>query len=437
MRSVTAKRQGARSGVVRAAVLGIALMMGVLWYLGDPGQVHACLCVGPGTLSGELEKSSAVFAGKVISRHPYNLKAALASPVDHTTVGFEVSAVWKGTVHEEMYITTAPSAGACGFFFHEGEEYIVFAHRSAYAEGGYNVGICSLTGLLSRAQEYTDALGKGDAPQAGIGGPAPKELLDTVRDGPEVHLTFDFESGAQGWKVGFADLPVKFDQSIYELKHGRGPLPDGLGGSGIYVQGHNRSDDLFMFLKKRVGGLRPNTSYVVSVSIDLATNVPAGLVGIGGAPGESVFVKAGASTIEPTVEEGDNQHLRMNIDKGNQSRGGESMVVLGNVAHPEIRGSEYRIKTLDNSDAPLMVETDSEGQVWLIAGTDSGFEGLTALYYSRINYTLDIVEPPATGGYVPPVWAVALAVGAGAILAAGGLGLMVLPTALRRLPPKR
>ena len=42
----------------------------------------------------------------------------------------------------------------------------------------------------------------------------------------------------------------------------------------------------------------------------------------------------------------------MNIDKGNQSNGGESMVVLGNVAHPEIAGREYRIKTLDNMDLP-------------------------------------------------------------------------------------
>ena len=40
------------------------------------------------------------------------------------------------------------------------------------------------------------------------------------------------------------------DQSIFELDHGHHPLPDGLQGSGIYVQGHNRSDDLFMFLKK-------------------------------------------------------------------------------------------------------------------------------------------------------------------------------------------
>ena len=196
--------------------------------------------------------------------------------------------------------------------------------------------------------------------------------------------------------VGFADLPVDYDQSIYELDHAHRPLPYGLEGSGIYVQGHNRSDDLFMFLKRRVGGLRPGAEYKVFASVDLATNVPAGSVGIGGSPGESVFVKAGASAVEPVTAVDDNRYLRMNIDKGNQSRGGEAMVVIGNVAHPDVVDREYHIKTLDNANMPLTVNADEEGRVWLIVGTDSGFEGLSTFYYSRISYRLSIMEPQVT-----------------------------------------
>ena len=225
--------------------------------------------------------------------------------------------------------------------------------------------------------------------------------LTLAQDGTPVKFTFDFETGAQRWTVGFADLPVDYDQSIYELAHEHRPLPDGLEGSGIHVQGHNRSDDLFMFLKRQVDGLMPDTEYAVSVTVDLATNVAAGLVGIGGSPGESVFVKAGASRVEPVALEDGNRHLRMNIDKGNQSRGGESMVVLGNVAHPEVVNTEYRVKTLDNADLPFMVSTDGEGRVWLIVGTDSGFEGLTSLYYARVSYTLDPVKPPSDGESTP------------------------------------
>ena len=106
------------------------------------------------------------------------------------------------------------------------------------------------------------------------------------------------------------------------------------------------------------------------------------------------------------------------------------MVVLGNVATGELVNREYRIKTLDNVDLPLSVATDGEGRVWLIVGTDSGFEGLSAFYYSRISYTLSIVEPPNTGGCKPPVWAVVLVAGIGVALA--GLGLMAMHLRTRR-----
>ena len=176
-----AKRPCVGPTVVSVSVVSLALMVSVLWLLGDPGQVHACKCAEPGTPSEELEKFSAVFAGRAVSiQHSYDPKAASVSPEDRTTVGFEVSAVWKGTVHEDIYITTPPNGGSCGFTFVEGEEYIVYGHDSNYADGGYTVGICSRTALLGQAQADIDALGEGNAPQAGTGGPAPEQPQDTA-----------------------------------------------------------------------------------------------------------------------------------------------------------------------------------------------------------------------------------------------------------------
>lgn len=211
----------------------------------------------------------------------------------------------------------------------------------------------------------------------------------------EAEFSFTFQSDAEGWTAGFADLPANFEPSIYELDSGYRPLPPGLEGNGLYIQGHNRSDDLFMFFKRRIDGLQADATYEVFASLDLATNILSNTFGIGGSPGESVYVKAGASTIEP-VSEGEN--LRLNIDKGNQSNGGASMVVIGNVAHPEVIGREFRLKSLDNADNPVNVTTDSKGGLWLIVGTDdSGFEGLSTFYYARIAYTLKIVESPNSG----------------------------------------
>ena len=73
------------------------------------------------------------------------------------------------------------------------------------------------------------------------------------------------------------------------------------------------------------------------------------------------------------------------------------MVVIGNVAHPEVSGEEFRLKALDNADNPVNVTTDSKGGLWLIVGTDSGYEGLSTFYYARIAYTLKIVESPNSG----------------------------------------
>ncbi|MXW63116.1 MAG: hypothetical protein F4003_15265 [Acidimicrobiaceae bacterium] len=223
------------------------------------------------------------------------------------------------------------------------------------------------------------------------GGPEENPENPDVGDN-STKFEFDFETGLEGWTVDFADLPVNYDQSIYELDGGHRALPDDLAGAGVYVQGHNRSDDLFMYLKRRADGLQPGVLYGVEISIDFATNVPLATIGIGGSPGSSVFVKAGASTIEPSASPGTNEHLRMNIDKGNQARGGSAMAVIGDLAHPDVVDDEYRNKSLSIGPSVLTVETDDDGSVWLIVGTDSGFEGLTRLYYDRIAYTLTRVD---------------------------------------------
>lgn len=212
----------------------------------------------------------------------------------------------------------------------------------------------------------------------------------------EYQFEYDFEENEQGWVTDFADLPADFDPAIYELDSGWGELPSGLEGNAIYLSGHNRSDDLFMFLKVQVDGLKPDTIYQVFFSIDLASNTPEGLMGIGGSPGESVFVKAGAVNYEPEVVEESDGWLRMNIDKGNQASEGEDMINLGTISNPNIdldtyTGEEYALMTLTSDGRLFEVVSDEQGNAWLIAGTDSGFEGLTKVYYDKISVQLSEV----------------------------------------------
>ncbi|MXX53169.1 MAG: hypothetical protein F4Z35_04320 [Dehalococcoidia bacterium] len=171
MRAARARRQKRWLEAVSPVLLSSALIVGVLWTLGNPGPVQACKCAQPGSPSEELEKFSAVFAGRVVLiQHSYDPEGVSVSSEDRTTVGIEVSAVWKGIVHEDMYITTPPTGGSCGFDFIEGEDYIIYAYDSPYADSGYTVGICSRTALTGEAQEDLGILGEGHAPQLGTSG---------------------------------------------------------------------------------------------------------------------------------------------------------------------------------------------------------------------------------------------------------------------------
>ena len=160
-------------------ILSVALALGFVGILVSVGQVYACKCAQPGSPTEELGKFDAVFSGRVFFvQHSYNPDAKTVTREDRSTIGFEVSTVWKGEVHETMYITTPPTGGSCGYTFVEGEEYIVYASDSHYGDDSYTASICSRTALLGEAQADLDALGDGEAPRAGVKGPAPVESED-------------------------------------------------------------------------------------------------------------------------------------------------------------------------------------------------------------------------------------------------------------------
>lgn len=214
----------------------------------------------------------------------------------------------------------------------------------------------------------------------------------SIDDDPSVSVftaSFDFSESLDDWQADFVDLPAGEDDSaFYELKFAYTTLPQNLGGkNSIMLSGNNHSDDLFMFIKRKVSGLVPNTTYTLVFEVELASNAPQGSVGAGGSPGGSVFLKAGASKIEPvkTVEDG---RWVLNIDKGNQSSHGQNAIMLGDIAIPP-NSTDYTIISRSNvasSSTPVfMAQTNSAGEIWLMVGTDSGFEGVTTLYYTKIN----------------------------------------------------
>nr|CAA9250757.1 hypothetical protein AVDCRST_MAG63-1909 [uncultured Armatimonadetes bacterium] len=65
-----------------------------------------------------MRSASAVFAGTVLS------VTALGNA---KTVVFAVERTWKGAASSTMVVSTADSTGACGYSFHTGQRYLVYA----------------------------------------------------------------------------------------------------------------------------------------------------------------------------------------------------------------------------------------------------------------------------------------------------------------------
>ena len=201
----------------------------------------------------------------------------------------------------------------------------------------------------------------------------------------EIHtVRFDFDTDTWGFVADFADYPPA-DADIYMLTSGHRRLPAPLDSeSGLFISGVNRSDDLFMFFKAAVGGLVPGARYAVTAGAEIATEVPAGCFGVGGAPGESVWIKVGVSDEEPLPALEDDW-LRMNIDVGVQSNSGENAQVLGNVANSRDceQPPQWEHKSFPAQSISEPVTASPDGRVWLLVGVDSGFESRTQIFFTK------------------------------------------------------
>jgi hypothetical protein len=207
-----------------------------------------------------------------------------------------------------------------------------------------------------------------------------------------IELTYDFSTGFQGWEAAFADYPVG-KEAEWGLNASLATLPSPLETTrrAILLTGVNHSDDLFMYITRGVEDLVPNGRYALRFRVALATNAPRGCVGVGGAPGEAVVLKVGASAAEPQRVVDAAQYYRTNFDYGAQLAGGRDVSPIGNLANSNENclSPRYELKEFDSGPTPLTYAADANGRLWLIVGIDSGFEGTTAAYIASVRVEID------------------------------------------------
>lgn len=200
----------------------------------------------------------------------------------------------------------------------------------------------------------------------------------------ENRAVFDFETDGCGFMPIYADYPGgEGVEEFYELRHGHEKVPIDGAGKDLFLSGNNHSDDLFMGYYKELTDFRPGQLYAFHVTFRLATNVDGGTIGVGGSPGTSVYVKGGVAMEKPERVSDELGYYRLNLDKANQGQGGTDLALLGNLEKPEtLRPGEYEWKEF-SFDA--QARADAEGRLWLVLGTDSGFEAVSSYYLDDIS----------------------------------------------------
>jgi hypothetical protein len=199
-------------------------------------------------------------------------------------------------------------------------------------------------------------------------------------------FSYEFSSGYDGWTGGFADWNPPYEDNDWDFVFERTnmPMPLNTDEFGVKVAGTNLSDDLFIFMKQKVSGLQPNTTYKLIFTIELASDTPTGQMGVGGPP-DAVWVKAGATITEPdTIYDPVLNIYRMNIDIGDQINSGADMINIGSIGVNDDT-TEFTLISRSNASSPFTVRTNDAGEVWVIIGTDSGFESRTTVYYYKIQ----------------------------------------------------
>lgn len=204
-----------------------------------------------------------------------------------------------------------------------------------------------------------------------------------------VTINHNFNTSTADWIGGFADYPEGVEEEWgFSVTHAHLPAPLDTTRKGVRISGSNHSDDLFMYLTRKVQLGVPNQLYNGKFEVQFATNAAEGSVGVGGSPAHSVYMGVGLASQEPKkVLDSTDGHYRMNISKIQQATDGEDMKVIGDVSN----GKSEPGYTLVTRTGEFTGKTDSQGNLWVIVGTDSGFEAVTTLYYTRIKVELRAV----------------------------------------------
>ena len=200
-------------------------------------------------------------------------------------------------------------------------------------------------------------------------------------------INYSFAQNTDGWDVGSSDYSTLTKPTDVEQVHAVVPIPGA--SKALYMGATNLSDDLLLYTTRKITGLIPNAKYRGSFTVAFASDAPAGCAGVGGSPGESVWLIGAVSGTKPENRQ-TNEDFRLNISRGNQSTAGDSSDVIGTIGVSGIPctgdNRQAAFKTLGPSKW-IPFTTDDTGSAWILIGLDSGFESYSRIWLQSVKFT--------------------------------------------------
>lgn len=211
---------------------------------------------------------------------------------------------------------------------------------------------------------------------------------------PPTTVSYEFNEDLSDFEVNSADHRVEHitnDKIEIELS----TLPEPFEyRQGLKFKWENYSDDMKGFIVRKFDEFEVGEEYEVTFEVDLVTYISYECGGIGGSPSESVVIKGAILNYKPerSVQGDPFEYYRVNVQDSQNGRSeGDEVVFIGDIGLPTacVLDPELWIwesKTISNEEKFYFnyIE-DNQGGPWLYISMDSGFEGVTEVYYTGLR----------------------------------------------------
>ena len=201
-------------------------------------------------------------------------------------------------------------------------------------------------------------------------------LAGCLHVGPDDNnATFDFDFSSSGvsagWTTGAADFPVGREADVADTSEVRTlPSPLTTTQQALYQSGTNATGNLFVFQTQRFQLLQPSSTYKIALSVEYASDVHSGCT-------SSVWIKAGVSGLQPTVEPDAANIYRLSVDKGDGFAPGD-FTQLGDIRNGLAgcpQPGTFALRATARQTQTAILTTDSQGGFWVFVGTQSAANG--------------------------------------------------------------